>query len=272
MKKLAFALLLFVYAGLAPARDLVLIVKVGPTVQTQELSSALKLALQGAGAEGKLAEITAISPLAHHLLSEAGGTQVQADPFGPLVGPSIRYLMPEGSAWIVGINLGGQGRILEELVLDYSHKGPATLKLGKPGEAGSFWLATPGNYNLILESSESPVRYLLKARELGKPLAAQSGSWPAVSRFFALHIGDFAGDMNQVLRLLGDGKKFANPLTQVTTAREFQLALGQFLPGKKEETKVASKPEVKPPGKEEPKKPCVDCPPPRKGVFGFFRR
>lgn len=258
-------------ANLAIAGDIVLISKVGAMVRPDELKASIDVAFKNANSKARFVKVEAISPFAHHLLAEVGGIQeitknsVAFDPF-------IRYLIPEGDGWIVSIQFQEKSRVLEELTLEFATRSPMEMKLGKPGAQNTYALGSPGNYNLLLNISDSPNRFTMKYRDIGKTSTVITGLWPVLPRFYAIRLTDFDGEITQVLKSLGDEKLMANPLSQITPPNKFKLMLGDF---NKREEKIAATPVQQKPG-EEVKKPCVNCPEPSsqnsKTRFGIFRR
>jgi|GEM_PF-2102922 len=270
MKQLLMAAILMI-ANVANASDIVLITKVGATVQPDELKASIEFGLKNAKSKARVIKVEAISPFAHHLLAEVGGipeiskNSVAFDPF-------IKYLIPEGDSWIVSIQFQEKSRVLEELTLEFATRSPIEMKLGKPGTPNTYALGSPGNYNLLLNISDSPNRFTMKYRDIGKTSTVITGSWPVLPRFYAIRVTDFDGELTQVLKSLGDEKLMANPLSQITPANEFKLMLGDL---NKRGEKVATTPVVQKVG-EEIKKPCVNCPDPAvqssKPRLGIFRR
>lgn len=270
MRRLIIIAILLI-ANFTHASDIVLITKVGATVQPEELKASIEFGLKNVKSKAQVVKVEAISPFAHHLLAEVGGipemakNSVAYDPF-------IKYLIPEGDSWIVSIQFQEKSRVLEELTLEFATRSPLQLKLGKPGTPNTYSLGSPGNYNLLLNISDSPNRFTMKYRDIGKTSTVITGSWPVLPRFYAIRVTNFDGELIQVLKSLGDEKLMANPLSQITPANEFKLMLGDL---NKRGDKVATIP-VTQKAVEEIKKPCVNCPEPSapspKSKFGIFRR
>jgi hypothetical protein len=72
MKQLLMAAILMI-ANVANASDIVLITKVGATVQPDELKASIEFGLKNAKSKARVVKVEAISPFAHHLLAEVGG-------------------------------------------------------------------------------------------------------------------------------------------------------------------------------------------------------
>ena len=265
MKNLIALGICLLFGSVLFAKDIILVAKVGANVQGTELKKSLEVAFANSKNDGKIVQISSISPFAHHLLSEVGGivtvsqNAIANDPF-------IKYLIPEGDSWVVSIQFQEKSRVLEELTLEFPTRPPATLKLGKPGSVDAYSLASPGVYNLFLDGKNSPYRFTMKYSDLGKSPTVVNGLWPELPRFYAIRIDDFKGDLVKVLKFLGDEKLMANPLSQITPANEFKLVLGDL---DKRDVKTTAK-------TEDPKKPCLNCPESTgvssKRGFGFFRR
>lgn len=254
----------------ALAENAMVIAKVNASIRSEELTEAIKISLKATNSQGTIGEVIPISPVFGQYLES---TIKPGDGFVQnysIIG--VEYLFPQNNQWLVRLIFADKGRVLEELTLNYPNGKSKVLKLGKPGENDVFSFSSPGVYSLFLDYQESPVFFKLKYSGVTNTKGEFQGEWPVLPRFYSIQILNFKGNIESVLKELGNKDRFANPIFLMDQVKNMNVALTTFGEASKNAPKENNS---GPSGSPATEKPCVNCPQntnnSKKGL-GIFRR